>query len=123
MVPQTLKAALEDLGKILKAAELQHGTMSVSVTVYLADIHDFQAMKQRYVYDGDTARPKTDTYYHSSCGARERWPDRNLHDRGQALEKPKKQPHDSALGMDHEITRRDFMNATLLAFGGEVLLR
>jgi spermidine dehydrogenase len=36
-------------------------------------------------------------------------------------EKPKKQPHDSALGMDHEITRRDFMNATLLASGGAVL--
>ncbi len=36
-------------------------------------------------------------------------------------EKPKKQSHDSALGMDHEITRRDFMNATLLASGGAVL--
>ena len=33
----------------------------------------------------------------------------------------KKQPHDSALGMDQEITRRDFMNATLLASGSAAL--
>src|SRR5271156_991806 len=33
----------------------------------------------------------------------------------------KKQPHDSALGMDHDISRRDFMNTTLLASGGALL--
>src|ERR1700751_5910704 len=33
----------------------------------------------------------------------------------------KKQSHDSALGMDHDISRRDFMNATLLASGGALL--
>ena len=33
----------------------------------------------------------------------------------------KKQPHDSSLGMDYDITRRDFMNATLLASGGAAL--
>ena len=33
----------------------------------------------------------------------------------------KKQPHDSALGMDKDITRRDFMNATLLTSGGAAL--
>jgi spermidine dehydrogenase len=33
----------------------------------------------------------------------------------------KKGPHDSALGMDEQITRRDFMNATLLASGGAAL--
>jgi len=33
----------------------------------------------------------------------------------------KNQPHNSALGMDHDITRRDFMNATLLASGGTAL--
>ncbi len=33
----------------------------------------------------------------------------------------KKQSHDSALGMDHDISRRDFMNASLLASGGALL--
>jgi spermidine dehydrogenase len=33
----------------------------------------------------------------------------------------RKQSHDSALGMDHDISRRDFMNATLLASGGALL--
>jgi spermidine dehydrogenase len=33
----------------------------------------------------------------------------------------KKGPHDGALGMDEQITRRDFMNATLLASGGAAL--
>ena len=32
-----------------------------------------------------------------------------------------KQSDDSALGMDREISRRDFMNATLLASGGALL--
>jgi spermidine dehydrogenase len=36
-------------------------------------------------------------------------------------DEPKKQAHDSALGMDHDISRRDFMNATLLASGGALL--
>jgi spermidine dehydrogenase len=36
-------------------------------------------------------------------------------------EETKKQSHDSALGMDHDISRRDFMNATLLASGGALL--
>jgi spermidine dehydrogenase len=36
-------------------------------------------------------------------------------------DEPKKQSHDSALGMDHDISRRDFMNATLLASGGALL--
>jgi spermidine dehydrogenase len=33
----------------------------------------------------------------------------------------RKQSHDSALDMDHDISRRDFMNATLLASGGALL--
>lgn len=33
----------------------------------------------------------------------------------------RKKPHDSALGMNQEITRRDFMNTTLLASGGAAL--
>src|ERR1700744_4626806 len=36
-------------------------------------------------------------------------------------DEPKKQSHDSALGMDQDISRRDFMNATLLASGGALL--
>jgi spermidine dehydrogenase len=36
-------------------------------------------------------------------------------------DEPRKQSHDSALGMDHDISRRDFMNATLLASGGALL--
>ena len=36
-------------------------------------------------------------------------------------EEPKKQAHDSALGMNREISRRDFMNATLLASGDALL--
>jgi spermidine dehydrogenase len=36
-------------------------------------------------------------------------------------DEPNKQSHDSALGMDHDISRRDFMNATLLASGGALL--
>jgi len=36
-------------------------------------------------------------------------------------EETKKQSHDTALGMNHEISRRDFMNATLLASGGTLL--
>src|ERR1700733_1478460 len=36
-------------------------------------------------------------------------------------EESKKQSHDSALGMNHDISRRDFMNATLLASGGALL--
>jgi spermidine dehydrogenase len=36
-------------------------------------------------------------------------------------EETKKQSHDTSLGMDHEISRRDFMNATLLASGGALL--
>jgi hypothetical protein len=33
----------------------------------------------------------------------------------------RKQSHDSALGMDNDISRRGFMNATLPASGGESL--
>jgi spermidine dehydrogenase len=36
-------------------------------------------------------------------------------------EDAKKQSYDSTLGMDHEISRRDFMNATLLASGSALL--
>ena len=36
-------------------------------------------------------------------------------------EEPKKQAHDSALGMNREISRRDFMNSTLLASGDALL--
>ena len=36
-------------------------------------------------------------------------------------EDAKNQTYDSALGMNHEISRRDFMNATLLASGGALL--
>ena len=36
-------------------------------------------------------------------------------------EEIKKQSHDKALGMDREISRRDFMNATLLASGSAAL--
>ncbi len=36
-------------------------------------------------------------------------------------EDAKKQTYDSALGMDHQISRRDFMNATLLGSGGALL--
>jgi 2-iminobutanoate/2-iminopropanoate deaminase len=52
--PQT-QAALEDLGKILKAAGFSMNDV-VSVTVYLADIHDFQAMNK--VYDSILPDPK-----------------------------------------------------------------
>ncbi len=36
-------------------------------------------------------------------------------------EETNREAHDKALGVDHEITRRDFMNATLLASGGAAL--
>jgi spermidine dehydrogenase len=36
-------------------------------------------------------------------------------------ERTSKGPHDSALEVDQQITRRDFMNATLLASGGAAL--
>ena len=36
-------------------------------------------------------------------------------------EDPKKRAHDSALGMNREISRRDFMNSTLLASGDALL--
>ena len=36
-------------------------------------------------------------------------------------DEPRKKSHDSALGMDHDISRRDFMNATLLASGSALL--
>jgi 2-iminobutanoate/2-iminopropanoate deaminase len=49
------KAALDNIGKVLKAAGLEMKDV-VSVTVYLADIHDFPEMNK--VYKGVLPDPK-----------------------------------------------------------------